>query len=173
MSDNGAHHEHFSKICNPHLQRIDAAIEKQTALLSDHDRSIVRLSQVDNIIESHTDTLRLHTEKLNGISEKVFNGFGDTVESVNTKLDIEIRRNDEEFRRINDTLSAIVKFGATSVILIFVALLGVIGSIWVSDRSALREIQIIQTEQTRARADTAPYTEDRDDSTRDTTEQGR
>lgn len=142
MPNTGGHREHFDTICNPHLHRLDEAIER-------------------------------HGDKLELISEKVFNGFGGTINAVSDKLDIEIARNAEEFRNINNTLSYIIKFGATSTVMIFIALIGVLGSIWVSDRAALKEIQVIQVEQARVRVDAPAPLEDHNDSTRDTINQGR
>jgi len=74
---------------------------------------------------------------INRVERKVFDGFGERMDSMNTRissLETKIGENklDNETAHveIKKVLGGMIKFGATALILIFIALLSILGSIW-------------------------------------------
>ncbi len=119
--------QQYRMVCGPHLDRLERTIE------------------------TNSETIRDHTGEIKRMSNKVFNGFGSRIEAINDKLDREINTNIQSHAEIKSTLSLIAKFGATALILIFVALLGILGSIWAansksSDRDATSDQMNIDIE---------------------------
>lgn len=71
-----------------------------------------------------------HTEALGRVEQKVFNGFGTKIDNTYTIMALDRASNEKAHTGMEKSLSSIIKFGATSFILIFIALLGIIGSLW-------------------------------------------
>lgn len=127
------HEEYYDRVCYPHLKRIDDQVAQ-------HKSTIDKLGAIETILLAHTSTLKDHTDKIDEMSRKVFNGYGSTINSVEAKLDAEMVRTANGFKEVKGTLRTLTKVAVSSVILLLVGLVGVIGSVWVSDRVTTRDL---------------------------------
>ena len=71
---------------------------------------------------------------LGRVERKVFNGFGDKINHMERMIEQNRVDNEKAHIEIKDSLGLFAKFGVTSLILIFIALLSILGSIWLQDR---------------------------------------
>jgi len=99
-----------------------------------------KFGNLQKSVEEHTAILKEHTVAIQSIEKKVFNGFGTEIKNMGIRLDSEYLQNKENHDEIKRTLAAIMKFGATALIAIFVALLGVLGAIWSADHKIAAEV---------------------------------
>ena len=93
-------------------------------------------AKVDNLAETvrlQGESLRLQGESLNRVEEKVFNGFGTKIDNINTNIVHDREINEVAHVEVKKTLGAIIKFGATSFIAIFMVLLSILGSLWLNN----------------------------------------
>ena len=92
--------------------------------------------KVDNLevsINTLSETVRLQGESLNRVEQKVFNGFGTKIDNINTNMVHDREINEVAHAEVKKTLGAIIKFGATSFIAIFMVLLSILGSLWLNN----------------------------------------
>jgi len=120
-----------SKKKDPHVE-----MEKQ---ISELDKRIAALEiSVEHngkTIESYAGQLHSLDKTLQRVSEKVFDGFGEKMDGIERKIDQNKKDNDTTHREIKKGLSSMMKFWGMSMVLIFVALVTILGSIWFQDRS--------------------------------------
>lgn len=74
---------------------------------------------------------------LGRVERKVFNGFGLKIDAINNKVENNRHDNEVAHTEIKKVLGGFIKFGATALVLIFIALISILGSIWLLDRQAL------------------------------------
>jgi len=120
-----------SKKKDPHVE-----MEKQ---ISELDKRIAALEiSVEHngkTVESYAGQLHSLDKTLQRVSEKVFDGFGEKMDGIERKIDQNKKDNDTTHREIKKGLSSMMKFWGMSMVLIFVALVTILGSIWFQDRS--------------------------------------
>lgn len=87
--------------------------------------------RINSAVRDGAKILERHTEAITEMGKKVFNGHGDAILALSKKLDEEIADNLRNHEEIKRALSGVMKFVAASLITIFVALLGILGSVWV------------------------------------------
>lgn len=109
----------------------------------DHlEKSIVALSR----------TVKTQGKSLNRVEQKVFNGFGTKIDNVNENMVRDRRVNEIAHSKLEKSLGAIIRFGATSFVTIFVVLLSILGSIWFHNDKApvevIRNVPIVVPEST-------------------------
>lgn len=101
-------------------------------------------AKIDNLEK----TMKLLSKKVNAqakalgrIERKVFDGFGDKINHMEKM--IEQHRIDNENARIEfkKSLGLFARFGITASILVFVALLSILGSIWLQDRVPIKRVR--------------------------------
>jgi len=100
--------------------------------------------KVDNV-EDRLKTLEKQLAEQSGslreIERKVFNGFDEKIDALNEKIDENKVSNEAAHAEVKKALGGIIRFGAASLILIFVTLLGILGSIWLRERGSQAVIQ--------------------------------
>ncbi len=100
--------------------------------------------KVDNV-EDKLKTLEKQMSEQSGslreIERKVFNGFDERIDDLNKKIDDGKLDNETAHAEVKRALGGIIRFGAASLILIFVTLLGILGSIWLREREDQEIIQ--------------------------------
>ena len=82
---------------------------------------------------------------LGRVERKVFNGFGDKINHMEKMIEQHRIDNENAHIEFKKSLGLFARFGVTALILIFVALLSILGSIWLQDRvpiGRVREAQI-------------------------------
>jgi len=97
------------------------------------------------------DTIKEHTIEIQKMSKKVFNGYGTMIENLKIEFEKETMDNKKSHEDMQTALSGIIKFGATSLIMIFMGLIAIIGSIWATDLHKDDDLYIarqLETEQT-------------------------
>jgi len=82
-----------------------------------------------------------HSGKIVKMSNKVFNGFGSKIDSVKDQVSQNKVDNNIHHANMEKVIGTMIKFGATSIVLIFIALLGILGSIWAADRRSTQQIK--------------------------------
>ncbi len=111
------------------------------------DRSIpvVDLAVLRETVAHHTETIKQHTSEIKDMARKVFNGFGDKITSLEEKMDTEILDNASDHAALGRSIDSVKKsvgkllwFVAMALVMIFVALVSILGSIWISDRNAMQ-----------------------------------
>jgi hypothetical protein len=102
------------------------------------------LSGQESAISRNTESIDLHTLEIRRMSKKIFNGYGVTIQNMSDTLDRELKHNEDAHNEIKDGLKRLTGFGATSIVVIFVALLAILGSIWINDRAKLSEELVTQ-----------------------------
>ena len=116
---------------DPHVE-----MEKQ---INELDKRIAALEiSVDHngkTIDSYAKQLHSLDKTLQRVSEKVFDGFGEKMDGIEKKIDQNKEDNDTTHEEIKKGLSSMMKFWGMSMVLIFVALLTILGSIWFDDRN--------------------------------------
>jgi len=116
---------------DPHIE-----MERQIGEL---DRRIATLEisvkHNNKTVDSYAMQLRSLDKALKRVSEKVFNGFGEKMNSIEEKIDQNKKDNDVIHKEMRKGLSSMMKFWGMSMVLIFVALLTILGSIWLQDRN--------------------------------------
>lgn len=127
--------QQYKLVCSGRFDKIDKELSENTAALKEH-------SSIVTVIQGHSDILNRHTDTIRRMENKVFNGFGDRINGMDVRmgdLAIEFRNTTKQLQKNIDNaqkeIHAIAKFGATALVMIFVALLGILGSIWVQDYS--------------------------------------
>lgn len=78
--------------------------------------------------------MNAHRRALGRVERKVFNGFGIKIDAINEKVESNRHDNEIAHAEIKKVLGGFIKFGATALVLIFIALIGILGSIWLLDR---------------------------------------
>lgn len=114
---------------------------------------------VDEVKEMKNE-LRDVSKAIRRVEHKVFNGFGNRIDSVNEKLDGEIKTNAQAHAELKQSLSGVMRFIAIALVSIFVAIIGVLGAVWASDSrgqaridSALRGLENVSKEHSVIRED--------------------
>ena len=146
----------FDNVCGPRMEdlrlsisRVEGLVREQSEVLNKYIRGVNDLKRIEDRITDHNAILKDHTAKLGDMSNKIFNGFGATIQSVDQKLDAEVKRSEVAFEDIRGALRTILRVGASAAIGIIIALIGIFGTLLVGDRSSLRELQKIHAEQVR------------------------
>ena len=94
---------------------------------------IVLIEKVDHLEKSIialSRTVKTQGKALGRVEQKVFNGFGTKIDNINANMIRDREVNEIAHADMRKTLGAIIKFGATSFVTIFVVLLSILGSIW-------------------------------------------
>jgi hypothetical protein len=78
---------------------------------------------------------------LGRVERKVFNGFGDKISHMERMIERNRVGNECAHTELKDSLRLFAKFGATSLILIFISLLAVLGSVWLQDRISNEKVE--------------------------------
>lgn len=75
------------------------------------------------------------------VERKVFNGFGDRIKHMEKIVDLNRISNECAHTELKGSLKLFAKFGTTSLVLIFITLLAVLGSVWLQDRMSNEKIE--------------------------------
>jgi len=81
---------------------------------------------------------------INRLGKKVFDGFGNKIDAVNDRIDVFEQTNGVAHTEMKKVLGGLAKFGATALVLIFLALITILGSIWLHDREEPRQTTEMQ-----------------------------
>lgn len=119
--------DQYSMICQPMFEDIKQGISEQ-----------------EDAILKNTAAIGLHTFEIRKMSTKIFNGYGVTIQNMSTTLDLELKHNADAHKEIKDGLKRLTNFGATSIVILLVALISILGSIWLTDRSKVSDEVAIQ-----------------------------
>lgn len=115
---------------DPHIE-----MEKQ---ISELDKRIATLEisvkHTSKTIDSYAGQLHSLDKTLQRVSEKVFDGFGEKMNGIEKKIDQNKKDNETTHKEIKKGLSSMMKFWGMSMVLIFVALITILGSIWLQDK---------------------------------------
>ncbi len=91
-------------------------------------------------LESHTKVLEEHTKSIRKMENRVFNGFGTRIDNLEKQVNRDIEESREGRKLIMQTMGSMIKFGASAMILIIAALIGIFGSLWLQDREFQQEM---------------------------------
>ena len=115
------------------------AKEVQAKVVSNNQLG-VKVDQLEKEIGKLDKKITQARSAISRVERKVFNGFGARIDamtirigSVETKIDANKVDNVGAHTEMKKILGGIIKFGATSLILIFIVLLSILGSIWFHD----------------------------------------
>jgi len=115
---------------DPHVE-----MEKQISELDKRIAALeISIEHNGKTIDSYAGQLHSLDEALRRVNEKVFNGFGEKMDGIEEKIDQNKKDNDTTHKEIKKGLSSMMKFWGMSMILIFVALITILGSIWLQDK---------------------------------------
>ncbi len=105
-----------------------------------------KVDQLEAGIKNLEKKMTSQGRAVNRLERKVFNGFGERMDAMNTQissLETKIGEhkldNETAHVEIKKVLGGMIKFGATALILIFIALLSILGSIWFRGQDTPRE----------------------------------
>lgn len=112
--------------------------------------------KVDNLEKSIKIMSKIVTNQgksLGRVERKVFNGFGTKIDNLSLTMRNDREVNEKAHTEMKKTLRAIIKFGATSFIAIFVVLLSILGSLWLHNETVvptevIRNVPIVVPEST-------------------------
>lgn len=107
----------------------------------------IKVDQLEAGIKKLEKKMITQGRAINRVERKVFNGFGERMDSMNarissleTKIGENKLDNETAHVEIKKVLGGMIKFGATALILIFIALLSILGSIWFRGQDNSREV---------------------------------
>lgn len=83
----------------------------------------VKMENLTDQVKSMSKRVSSQSGRITKMGNKVHNGFGEAISAVKEQADFNTK-----------TISRIVWFGATSAIMIFLALLGIFVNIWLHDK---------------------------------------
>jgi hypothetical protein len=93
----------------------------------------VKFENVEDKVDNLGKRVSAQSGKITRMSNKVNNGFGEAISAVKDQVNFNTK-----------AIGKIVWFGATTAVLIFLSLLGIFASIWLHDRSEVRELAPIE-----------------------------
>jgi len=106
-----------------------------------------KVDQLETGIKKLEKKMTAQGRAIGRVERKVFDGFGERMDSMNTrigsletKIDGNKIDNEAAHIEIKKVLGGMIKFGATALILIFIALLSILGSIWFRGQDTPREV---------------------------------
>jgi hypothetical protein len=99
-----------------------------------------KMNVLGKSMKSMSKKITSQGKSLGRVEQKVFNGFGQKINSMENMIEQNRTDNETAHTKIEKDLRAIIKFGATALIMIFIGLLGVLGSIWLQDRGAVNQV---------------------------------
>lgn len=108
--------------------------------MSQNDIDMREFEDLTDKVDALDVDVKEQTKVVNAMHAKVFNGFESKIDNLDGKLERYMSTNDEQLKEIRGTLSSIIKFGATALVTIFVALLAILGSVWNSDRTEYHSV---------------------------------
>lgn len=95
----------------------------------------VKVDTLEKSIRTMSKIVTNQGKSLSRVERKVFNGFGAKIDNLSATIQIDREANEKAHADMKKTLGAIIKFGATSFITIFVVLLSILGSLWLNNNN--------------------------------------
>ena len=103
-----------------------------------------KIDNLETAMKSLSKKVINQGKALGRVERKVFDGFGDKIIHMGKTIEQHRVDNERAHAEIKRSLGIFAKFGASSLILIFIVLLTILGSIWLQDRIPIGRVRRVQ-----------------------------
>jgi len=104
----------------------------------------VKIDNLEAATKLLSKKVTMQGKALGRVERKVFDGFGDKIIHMEGTIEQHRVNNERAHAEIKRSLGTFAKFGASSLILIFIVLLTILGSIWLQDRIPIGRVRRVQ-----------------------------